>query len=89
MTRYIDADLLMEKKIHHCETYDTFDYDYVTTDDINDTPTADVVEVVRCKDCKKANTDECPISYWDDDWGKWRISYAGDNWFCADGERRE
>lgn len=46
-------------------------------------------EVVHCKDCKKANTEECPISYWDDDWGKWRISYAGDNWFCADGERRK
>ena len=41
MTRYIDADLLMKKKIHHY----ALDYDYVTTDDIDDIPTADVVEV--------------------------------------------
>ena len=44
-------------------------------------------QIVRCGECKKANTSECSLAYWDDDWGKWRIGYAGDNWYCADGER--
>ena len=46
-------------------------------------PAADVVEVVRCKDCKKfvQNSDECP---WDDEscdiWG---------NDYCSRGVRKE
>ena len=96
MKRYIDADALYASIAK--DTYmlrdriNSRDYGMYLIgirEKIDEAPTADVVEVVRCKDCKKANTDECPISYWDDDWGKWRISYAGDNWFCADGERRE
>ena len=47
----------------------------------------DMVSVVRCKECKKANTEDCSHSYWDDDWGEWRVGYRGDEWFCADGER--
>ena len=50
-------------------------------------PTIDAVIVVRCKECKKANNEDCSHSYWDDDWGEWRIDYKGDDWFCADGER--
>ena len=38
-------------------------------------PAADVVEVVRCKDCKhRFNYDIC--------------AYRGDDWFCGYGERR-
>ena len=48
-----------------------------------------VADLVRCKECKKANTEDCSHSYWDDDWGEWRVSYKGDDWFCADGERKE
>lgn len=41
--------------------------------------------IVRCKDCKKRKTDKC-LMYWneikdDETWD--------DDWFCADGERRE
>ena len=43
-------------------------------------PTADVVEVVRCKDCAKK--EYCRTS------NVWTIS-PSDDWFCADGERRE
>lgn len=46
-----------------------------------------VRDVVTCADCKKANTEDCSLSYWDDDWGEWRVGYNGDDWFCADGER--
>ena len=45
-------------------------------------------ELVRCKDCKKAKTEDCSHSYWDDDWGVFRIGYNGDDWYCADGERK-
>ena len=51
---------------------------------IEDMPT---IDIVRCKECKKANTEDCSHSYWDDDWGEWRVGYIGDDWYCADGER--
>lgn len=47
----------------------------------------EVRELVRCGECVKANTEDCSHSYWDDDWGVWRIGYKGDDWYCADGER--
>lgn len=44
-------------------------------------PSADVVEVVRCKDCWKRPFDNC-----------WFNEYVGlkpdDDFYCADGERR-
>lgn len=48
---------------------------------------APVVEVVRCKDCKHCFVDG------DDDW-RYNVCYFNrnmvhDDWFCADGERRE
>ena len=43
--------------------------------------------IVTCGECVKANTEDCSHSYWDDDWGEWRVGYKGDDWFCADGER--
>lgn len=63
-------------------------------------PTADVVEVVRCKDCQHHPIDTgtnnyghelefpdkvCPCLI-GDNWYSWM---PGDNWFCADGERKE
>lgn len=41
-------------------------------------------ELVRCKDCKhRAKNHRC---YADN---SMRGSYVGNNWFCADGERRD
>ena len=72
MARYIDAGKL---KAHYAwwdiseegkkqkEIFDTI---------IDLQPTADVVEVVRCKDCRK-----------------WCICHHSDDYYCADGERRE
>ena len=42
-------------------------------------PTADVVEVVRCKECKFRYTKECPQF----------ILPLDDNGFCSYGERKE
>lgn len=48
-------------------------------------PTIDAVPVVRCKDCKyRAENGRC---YTENGiiWG----AFVGEDWFCADGERRE
>lgn len=63
-------------------------------------PTADVVEVVRCKDCKHRIMNEHygEVGYMklkaicDQDTGDpFELSRCAedDEWFCADGERRE
>lgn len=44
---------------------------------IGDIPYADVVEVVRCKDCKYAMTQDCPMDE----------QYEDD--YCSYGERKE
>ena len=44
---------------------------------LNDMPTVDAVPVVRCKDCKYFKTRLCEN---EDNY---------DDWFCADGERKE
>jgi hypothetical protein len=46
--KYIDVEALIAK--HACTKFD--ENDYIDVDDIRNFPTADVVEVVRCKDCK-------------------------------------
>ena len=51
---------------------------------VENAPTVDAVEVVRCKDCKFW---ECDAIFPD---GWCRGKHQGNpNWFCADGERRE
>lgn len=52
---------------------------------IEDAPS---IDICFCRECIKANTENCSHSYWDDFWGVWRIGYKGDDWFCADGERK-
>ena len=53
--------------------------------DLRALPAADVVEVVRCKDCVHRVTDE-------DTCIRWCIANGGirdDDFFCADGKRKE
>ena len=42
-------------------------------------PIADVVEIIRCKDCKKYMTIHCTCDG----------CCISDEWYCADGERKE
>lgn len=94
MARYIDADAVKGKLneiARHSFTLDD-DYQYfikglIRADDaINEIPTADVVEVVRCREC----------IHWDTDWEPLPgFHYCpmvdglkNGEWFCADGERR-
>ena len=91
MTRYIDADALME-------TVREYDYPLVTKHNshgngmftigiqqaIDEQPTTDVVEVVRCKDCVNRRTTHCQM-YWESDDHKEQYSWENDNDFCSAG----
>ena len=75
--RLIDADraieIVRDKGIAHPNAYHLTNY---TTLILQEAPTVDAVEIVRCKDCKyfKARLCENEDNY--------------DDWFCADGERK-
>ena len=43
-------------------------------------------ELIRCKDCKKHFTSACPCCSSGDPYIDW---IPEENWFCADGERKE
>lgn len=80
MSRYIDAD---KAEI----TYSSKDVDKVAelfNELLDAQPTADVVEVVRCKDCKKYNMDDCMMIY-----GKKMNRNIFANDFCSYGERAD
>lgn len=80
MSRYIDADRLLSVLNENKIPYNS-DINYF----ICHAPTADVVEVVRCKNCK----------YWDNHDGGERclnevgLLWAQPNSFCNHGKRRE
>ena len=86
MAFYIDVDA-----IEYHEIYDGQEFVRVAYgDDIDNAPTADVVEVVRCKDCKwqDKGENEC------ESWNLCRHNVIEhfaiyDEHFCGWGERRE
>ena len=73
MSRYIDADLLQEDfRADHGGKRSLM---------IDTQPTADVVEVVRCRYCKHRDTNECPYD---------TVNYMlADSDFCSSGERAD
>lgn len=78
--RLIDVDDFLEK-MKRTSRY--FDVKF----DIEDMPTIDAVQVVRCKDCiRRYDTDECPMCYLSE--GKY-YEYTNENGFCDRGERKE
>ena len=78
MARFIDADraleIVYEQGIAHPNAYHLTNY---TTLILQEAPTVDAVEIVRCKDCKYFKTRLCEN---EDNY---------DDWFCADGERKD
>jgi len=97
MARYIDADLLLKDigesvvfTVRNAETSPELRGARKIIDRIKQSPTADVVEVVRCKDCKHCQQ-----------YQKWNFDkYLGCNFneeiyevepnhFCSYGERKE
>lgn len=83
MNKYIDKDLL-KSNLADCNESERMKYMGVF-DIINEQPEADVVEVVRCKDCmwwEKGNDSlqgRCILHQ----------SYPTGGWYCANGERKE
>ena len=75
MPRYIDADALRADWLENGENEYVYDTN-AFLDSIDNAPTADVVDVVRCKDCKRYET--CELG---------RL-WLGADGFCSDGERR-
>lgn len=56
---------------------------------MDDIPTADVVEVVRCRDCKYATYDKSIDSYDCHFWSGGHDQYTEANDFCSYGERSD
>ena len=85
MTRLIDARALIK----------TWDSAKSAVDNIDAQPTVDAVEVVRCCDCGKRDTEDCPMYHEIDCFtadGAWWIEQSdkrSDNGFCDRGERKE
>lgn len=82
MPRYIDANKLIELATHEGA------YGYIDVHDIYNIPTADVVEIVRCKDCKHFDDDDQAA-------GKKRCfcylhgEFRPMDYFCASAERKK
>ena len=90
MSRYIDADALIKTVNEFIEFYNLgmLNVDSFVEAVVDMLPTADVREVVRCKDCKHARVHDyapaecqyyCTLA----------VNYHSQNFFCALGERRE
>ena len=71
--RLIDADKLERKEYWGNERC----FDYVDAEDIDNAPTVDAVEVVRCKDCRKFKTYAC------------RMVSSGYDALCSYGEKKD
>lgn len=89
MAKYIDTNYLFK-----CQTCRHFDGDECDTfcdsyecysPDMSKIPTADVVEVVRCKDCKHFGKD---MGYGKHDCKKYEMPYCLETDFCSYGERK-
>ena len=56
----------------------------------NEPPKANknLVEVVRCGECKNNGKDECPMRWWNDDWLEYETLNEPEG-FCNFGERED
>jgi hypothetical protein len=85
MARYIDADAL-EKAVMRPSMFDINKEDVVAL--IADIPTADVEEVVRCKDCKYYRAYEPPIEDFDG-WCSVNENEYDKEFYCQYGKKSE
>lgn len=84
MARYIDADKVMEE-INRIGGHNLCEWETIGVKALIDRqPTADVVEVVRCKDCKNYNTNSCDYGF---GWCERMDCGTMDNWYCSYGEK--
>ena len=77
--RLIDANAFLEKMKRTSRYFDV-------VFDVEEMPTVDAVEVVRCKDCiRRYDTDECPMCFLSE--GQY-YEFTRDDGFCDRGERK-
>ena len=78
--RLIDADAFLEKMKRTSRYFDV-------VFDVEEMPTVDAVEVVRCKDCiRRYDTDECPMCFLSE--GQY-YEFTRDDGFCDRGEKKD
>ena len=78
--RLIDANAFLEKMKRTSRYFDV-------VFDVEEMPTVDAVEVVRCKDCiRRYDTDECPMCFLSE--GQY-YEFTRDDGFCDRGERKD
>ena len=97
--RYIDADALKERLEDFskwCKDERKQGVDFVLDCALPNTPTADVVEVVRCKDCKhwcnQDRKDMIPDTVWGEchhPFGSYGCEDSEADDYCSFGERKE
>ncbi len=88
MSRYIDADKVYEMAIIH-EDFKQSIADLVSLKEVlDDTPTADVVTVVRCKDCEYAKKSKSVLAIPDYWCLKMDITCLDADDFCSYGKRK-
>jgi hypothetical protein len=56
---------------------------------IGSAPHIKAVELVRCKDCVHRDPEDKRCDCGGHEWDKGKILPVKDDWFCADGERKE
>ncbi len=92
MAEYIDRDIAIRTAIKSCvevvghgiTQFDAMDI----VDAFENIPTADVVEVVRCKDCIFYQANSCFNRQWDFE-SSTEIPLVRENDYCSYGERRK
>lgn len=90
MSRYINADRLKEEIDEWLDSVGTalvgkgLSYYAELIGCIEDCPTVDAVEVVRCRDCKHSRDEKQP--HYCEVWRRHKI--VGGNGFCSYGERK-
>lgn len=85
--RLIDADALW-RKFESEPWYDNADRDEIALPLVDEAPTVDAVEVVRCRECKHRGTDDC-IFHIKGEPADEELLLKLDNDFCSYGERKE
>ena len=85
--RPIDGDSLMKTVFNDVVLVDgeVKGVGLILAETVDKAPTIDAVPVVRCRECKHHEDEEIGMVYCPNALGGW----VGENWFCADGERKE
>lgn len=92
MSRLIDADALLHVL---CTSSYPQDVDigkayYIFKKELKNAPTVDAVSVVRCGDCKRRRSDGYCTKYQKNIDGQTTVWFMpSDDWYCADGVRKE